>query len=191
MADFRCVGFILGERCTKCESALDLSWDIQNLFKKHASDIVQSLRRRGISEDTAADLTQDTFVRVLTLQPSEETASHNPVGYLFRVARNLGTDHQRRQGRLPYVNLVPEAFAAIADPAPSPEMTVYDRQRLALTRAALAELPERTRRAFELHRMDEMTIAAVAAELGLSVSRTWSLIRTAYEHIDVRLSDSD
>jgi RNA polymerase sigma-70 factor (ECF subfamily) len=33
-----------------------------------------------------------------------------------------------------------------------------------------------------------MTIAAVAAELDLSVSRTWSLIRHAYEHIDKQLS---
>ncbi|MFC5386516.1 RNA polymerase sigma factor [Aquamicrobium segne] len=166
-----------------------MSWDIQNLFRKHASDIAQSLRRRGISQDMAADLTQDTFVRVIASPPAEETASHNPVGYLFRVARNLGIDHQRRERRLPYVDLAPEAFAAIADRAPSPETAVYDRQRLALTQAALAELPERTRRAFEMHRMDEMTMAAVAAELGLSVSRVWTLIRTAYEHIDARLAN--
>lgn len=163
-------------------------WDLQHLFRKHARDIVQSLRRRGIAEETAADLTQDTFVRVLVSPPASGTASHNPAGYLFRVARNLGIDHQRRERLLNYVDLAPEVFAAIADPSPSPETAVYDRQRLALTQAALAELPARTRRAFELHRMEAMTIAAVAAELGLSVSRTWSVIRDAYEHIDARLT---
>lgn len=166
-----------------------MSWDIHTLFRRHARDIVQSLRRRGISEETAADLTQDTFVRVLTSPPAANASSHNPVGYLFRVARNLGIDHQRRERLLVRVDLAPEDFAAIADPSPSPEAIAYDRQRLALTQAALAELPERTRRAFELHRMDEMTIAAVAAELGLSVSRVWTLIRTAYEHVDARLTD--
>ncbi len=163
-------------------------WDLQYLFKKYARDIAQSLRRRGISEDTAADLTQDTFVRVLTSPPTERVEVRNPAGYLFRVARNLGIDHQRRARRLTYVDLTSEDFAGIVDPSPSPETAVYDRQMLALTQAGLAELPERTRKAFELHRMDEMTIAAVAAELNLSVSRTWTLIRTAYEHIDARLT---
>jgi len=164
-------------------------WDIQHLFRKHARDIAQSLRRRGINEDTAADLTQETFVRVISSPPSTDTAVRNPAGYLFRTARNLGTDHQRRERLVTYVDLSPQDFTSIVDPSPSPETAVYDRQRLALTQAALAELPDRTRKAFELHRVDEMTIAAVAAELGLSVSRTWTLIRTAYEHIDARLTD--
>ncbi len=57
-----------------------------------------------------------------------------------------------------------------------------------MTAAALAELPEKTRRAFELHRIEEMTVAEVAAELGLSRSRVWALVREAYEHIDLRLN---
>ncbi|WP_187970766.1 RNA polymerase sigma factor [Aquibium microcysteis] len=163
-------------------------WDIQTLFRKHAREIALSLRRRGFNEDTAADLTQETFVRVLSSPPRAGTAFHNPAGYLFRTARNLGTDHQRRERLVTYVDLPAEDFAAVVDPSPSAEAAVYDRQRLALTQSALAELPERTRKAFVLHRVEEMTIAAVAAELGLSVSRTWTLIRTAYEHIDERLT---
>lgn len=165
-----------------------MSWDIQHLFRRHARDIIQSLRRRGFAEETAADLTQDTFLRVLTSPPAEDLKYHNPAGYLFRVARNLGIDYQRRERIVTYIDLAPEEFAAIVDPSPSAETAVYDRQRLALTQAALAELPQRTRRAFHLHRMEDMTIAAVAAELDLSSSRVWRLIRDAYEHIDARLS---
>ncbi|MGQ5720641.1 sigma-70 family RNA polymerase sigma factor [Pseudochrobactrum asaccharolyticum] len=107
---------------------------------------------------------------------------------MFRIARNLGTDYQRREGLLRRVDLSVEDFAAIADPSPSPEKQVYDRQKLLLTQQALSELPQRTRTAFEMHRMDEMTIAAIAAELDLSTGRTWSLIRETYEYIDSRLS---
>lgn len=170
------------------EGRAALSWDIQNLFRRHARDITKSLRRRGINEDTAADLTQDTFLRVLASPPSEGVTSHNPAAYLFRVARNLGIDHKRREGLLIRVDLSTEDLAAIVDPSPSPETTVYDRQKLALTQAALSELPERTRSAFEMHRVGEMTIAQVATELGLSTSRAWALIRDAYEHIDARLT---
>lgn len=165
-----------------------VAWDLQKLFRRHSGDIVKSLRRRGLSPETAADLTQDTFVRMLLSPPGETAATHNPAAYLFRVARNLGIDYLRRERLLPRADLLPEDLAGVADAGPSPETVVYDRQKLALTAAALAELPERTRRAFEMHRLDEMTIAAVAAELDLSISRTWSLIRDAYEHVDARLT---
>lgn len=165
-----------------------MSWDLHHLFVRHARDINRFLRRRGHTAETAADLTQDTFVRVLTAQPGETALKHNPAAYLFRVSRNLSIDHTRRERLLRRIDLPEEDFAAIADPAPTAETVVYDRQRLALTQAALAELPERTRRAFELHRLGEMTIAQVADRLGLSTSRGWALIRDAYEHIDARLS---
>ncbi|MCQ4160505.1 sigma-70 family RNA polymerase sigma factor [Roseomonas sp. GC11] len=172
----------------KIKVAPALTWDLQELFWRHAKEILQSLRRRGFSAETAADLTQDTFVRILAAPPAEAAVAHNPVGYLFRVARNLGIDHQRRERLLPRVDLAAEDFTAILDPAPAPDTIAYDRQRLLRTQAAIEELPERTRKAFELHRMEGMTLAAVAAELGLSTSRSWALIREAYEHIGVRLN---
>ena len=165
-----------------------MSWDLHRLFVRHARDITAALRRRGLSEETAADITQDTFVKVLVSPPGNSVTVHSPAAYLFRVARSLGIDHQRRGRVLRRVDLSAEDFAAIVDPAPSPEAAVYDRQKLALTRAALSELPERTRIAFEMHRLDDMTIAEVAAELNLSTSRIWSLIRDAYDHIDARLT---
>lgn len=164
-----------------------MSWDIQNLFRRHAGDIARSLRRRGLNAETAADITQDTFLRVLSAPPGEHAETHNPAAYLFRVSRNLRIDYERRARLRIWVHLTETDFAAIVDPSPSPEVITYDREKLALTKAALAELPERTRTAFELHRMDEMTMAEVAAHLELSVSRTWSLIQDAYEHVDVRL----
>lgn len=147
-----------------------------------------ALRRRGLTEETAADITQDTFVRVIASPPGPSATTHNPAAYLFRVARNLSVDHRRRERLLVRVNLSADDFGAIVDHSPSAEVAVYDQQKLALTRAALAELPGRTRTAFEMHRIDEMTIAEVAAELNLSISRTWSLIRDAYEHVDARLT---
>ncbi len=164
-----------------------MTWDIQKLFRHHAKDITRSLRRGGLNAETADDITQDTFVRVLSKPPAATASKNNPAAYLFQVARNLRIDHERRERLVKWIELPALDLAAIVDPAPSPETTTYDRQRLELTLAALAELPERTRKAFEMHRMNEMTIAEVAAQLGLSVSRTWALIRDAYEHIDARI----
>ena len=165
-----------------------MSWDVQELFRCHAPGIARSLRRRGLAPETVEDLTQDTFLRVLAGVPARAaSAAFNPTGYLYAIARNLCVDHERRARREPRVELSETALASLVDPAPGAEAVVYDRQRLALTEAALAELPARTRRAFELHRLGDYTIAQVATQLDLSVGRTWALIHEAYEHLRHRL----
>lgn len=163
-----------------------MAWDLHKLFLRHANGITRSLRRRGLSEETAADITQDTFLRVLMVPPTENVTNTNPAAYLYQVSRNLGINHQRRERLIDRVDLCDETIANIVDPHPLQDMVVYDRQKLKLTQTALAELPERTRRAFELHRLGDLTINQVGQEIGLSTTRTWALIREAYRHIVMR-----
>lgn len=165
-----------------------MSWDIQELFRRHASGIARSLRRRGLDPETAADLTQDTFVKVLASRPSDAAPKHNPKAYLYRIAGNLSVDQVRHERVLVRVHLSDDDFSAIADPTPSAETVVYDRQKLKCVEDALAELPRRVREAFELHRMGGLTIAEVAKQLEMSTTRTWVLIRDAYEHLEDRLN---
>ena len=166
-----------------------MSWDIQNLFRRHAREIDRFLRRRGHSADTAADITQDTFLRVIATPPAQDAQNHNPAAYLYRVSRNLGINHRRREALMETVDLDGEEALNVADPAPSPEKIVYSRQCLMQTYAALNELPERTRRAFEMHRLGERTIAEVAEELDISTTRAWTLIRDAYRHLVDRVDE--
>lgn len=165
-----------------------MSWDLQKLFRSHAGEIVRALRRRGLSAETAADITQEAFLRVLALGPQEGSAIHNPKAYLHQVSRNLSINHQRRERLVTMVELDDAMAERIVDPAPNAETIVYDRQRLKRTEAALSELPERTRTAFVLHRLGEHTITEVAKSIGLSTTRTWTLIRDAYRHIVLRTS---
>lgn len=160
-----------------------MAWDLHNLFRRHAKDIARSLRRRGVTPEDAADLTQDAFLRVLATPPGEAGSDYNPRAYLYRVSHNLATNQSRRNRLLPTVHLDDEIAAQVADPSPGPEAIVYSRQCLAQTAAALATLPDRTRKAFELHRLSGLTIAQVAEELGLSTTRTWALIHDAYRHL--------
>ncbi|KWT66763.1 hypothetical protein APY04_2170 [Hyphomicrobium sulfonivorans] len=168
-----------------------MTWDLHKLFQHHAKELVRSLTRRGHSSDTAADITQDAFVRLITTQPSRVGFDANPRAYLFAITRNLSIDLIRRDRLVPKVELTAEMAEWIVDPNPLQDAIVYDRQRLAATERAIAELPARTRRAFELHRMDELTIAEIADRIELSTSRTWSLIRDAYKHIRSRLGAID
>jgi RNA polymerase sigma-70 factor (ECF subfamily) len=164
-----------------------MSWDLTTLFRRHSKEIARSLRRRGLSAEAAADLTQDTFLRVLATPPGATTLNHNPRAYLFEVSRTLSINHRRRAALLPTIDIADEAVAQVADPAPSAETVVFSRQCLQQMADGLAELPEKTRRAFELHRLESRSIAAVADELGLSTTRTWELIHRAYRHLLMRV----
>lgn len=163
-----------------------MTWDIQYLFRRHAKGIKRSLQRRGLSEETAADIAQDTFLRVLTAQPSGKTSNHNPQAYLYQISRNLCINHLKRECLVDFVDIHDDSLPEIADPLPLADTVVYDREMLKRTEAALAELPVRTRHAFELHRLHEMTISEVAKQTGLSTTRTWALIREAYHHLIMR-----
>ncbi|MGO1076531.1 RNA polymerase sigma factor [Inquilinus sp. CA228] len=164
-----------------------MTWDLHGLFDRHAREIQRFLRRRGHTAETAADLTQDTFARLLTATPKGD----NPRAYLHQVARNLSIDFDRRERRMGCAAISDEQAATIADPAPWPETIVHDRQKLAIVDRALAELPARTRRAFEAHRLGEKTLSEIGEELGLSTTRTWTLIREAYRHLRDRLGTID
>ncbi|MBD7989730.1 RNA polymerase sigma factor [Ochrobactrum quorumnocens] len=165
-------------------------WNLQRLFQNHARELNRFFRRRGHNAETAADLTQDTFVRVMSASSSGPSGKdNNPRAYLHQIARNLSIDLYRRERIVEYVNMPDEEWRRVADATPTPETIVYDRQRLMIIEKALLELPEQTRRAFELHRLEEKTIAEVASELGLSVSRTWTLIKRGYVHLRARLLD--
>lgn len=162
-----------------------MAWDIEGLFRRHAGAIARALRRRGHTPETAADLTQDAFVRLMNASP--EGAGDNSSAYLYQIARNLSIDLNRRAQRVDYTSMPDEALAQIADPSPSQEDVVYDRERLAIVERALHELPLKTRRAFEMYRLGERTLSEVGAELNLSTTRTWTLIRQAYLHLRARL----
>lgn len=166
-----------------------MTWDIQTLFRRHAEGIARSLARRGMQDETAADITQDTFLRVIARPPANDAQNHNPAAYLYRVSRTLGINHRRREALMETVALDDEEALEVADPSPSPEKIVYSRQCLAQTYAALNELPERTRNAFEMHRLGERTIAEVAEELEISTTRAWTLIRDAYRHLVGRVDE--
>lgn len=164
-------------------------WDLQKLFLRHAREIDRFLRRRGHSPEAAADLTQDTFLRVLVTPPQEPSGKSNPRAYLFQVSRSLSINSRRRESLIETVDLEGKWADTIADPSPSAERIVYSRQYLAQVEQALNQLPDRPRRAFILNRLGNYTIAEVAAELGLSTTRTWALIRDAYRHLLAQIDE--
>jgi len=70
--------------------------DAEALFAAHQSGLVRYLSRAVGHPDTARDLTQDVFVRVVASEALPGTDGERRA-WIFRIARNLAIDYRRRQ----------------------------------------------------------------------------------------------
>lgn len=137
----------------------------ERLYVDHHGWLHGWLRYRIGCTDTAADLAQDTFLRVVR-RAGEAAGVREPRAYLSTIARGLLANHWRRQA-LEQAYLA--ALAALPEPrAPSPEDRELALEALHRIDAMLARLPERPRRAFLMAQLDGLTYRAIAGELGVS-----------------------
>lgn len=138
---------------------------VHRLYVDHQGWLNGWLRRQLGCSQRAADLAQDTFVRVLSKDQGLD-AIREPRAYLHIIARGLLINHWRRrqieQAYLEAIALQPEAVA------PSPESQVLVVETLMQVDAMLARLPENVRHAFLLSQLQGLTYAAIGLELGVS-----------------------
>lgn len=134
----------------------------------------------------AEDLVQDSYLRFAAAM--SESLPDEPLGYLYRIVRNLALDrHRQRRREARLMSPENEATRDIPADAPSPESTTLHRAEIRLLQAALAELPERTRRALEMHRLGGARLREIAAALGVSSSTAHTLVMEGLAHCQRRL----
>lgn len=163
-----------------------MNWDLQDLFRRHATEITRFLRQRGHDPETAKDLTQDTFLRIHGAEKHLDI--HNIRSYLFRIADNLAKDYFRAtKTRKRYINPA-DTFDAI-DEAPDPERSADYRQRLELLAKVIDTLPARQKEVFLMHKFDGLTHVEIAQKLGITRSAVEKLMIKALAHCRQQLGD--
>lgn len=132
----------------------------------------------------AEDVVQEAYLRFAgSTRPLDE-----PVGYLYRIVRNLALDGRRRKLREGRVILADTTQAEdAAEDRPSPEAETAGRDELRVMRNAMAELPDRTRIALEMHRFGGCTLKDIAGHLGISIGLAHKLVVDGLEHCRARL----
>lgn len=136
----------------------------------------------------AEDLVQEAWLRFD--QACQGRFFEDAKGYLFRIVRNLAMDSLRRNAREGQVILTDAyegASELCADETPTPETQALYKDEYARVFEAMAELPERTRIAFEMHRFGGAKLKDIAAYLDISVSLAQMLVVDAAEHCKGRL----
>lgn len=146
-------------------SAGDASQDLQTLYGENHGWLQDWLRRRLGNAFDAADLAQDTFVRILVSGRVPDTAQSR--AHLTQIAKGLVIDlHRRRVLEAAYL----KALAVLPENlAPSPEERALALEALLLLDAALGSLPAKVRETFMLSQLDGLTYSEIAARLDISV----------------------
>lgn len=130
------------------------------IYRYYADTIYRFLWRRTKSPDVAADLTQETFIRMWrkndTLDPNRGVKA-----FLFQIARNLSIDHLRAQVRVDTEEIDPALAAPEKDP-----LAFDTKHRIS---GAIQKLPENQRLAFSLSRFEGLTYAEIADTMNISV----------------------
>lgn len=151
------------------------------LYCEHHGWLFGWLRRKLGSSDNAADLVQDTFVRIIA---SRDTllGIREPRAYLVTTAKRLMVDQARRK-------LIEDAYlheltlaASHAGSAASPEQILETLQALSHIEMALDGLSPKARQAFLLHYLDGETHQSIAEQLGVSTRMVRKYLVQALEH---------
>jgi len=136
------------------------------LYRQQHSWLQNWLRRRLNCSQSAADLAQDTFMRLLTKEQLPQL--HAPRTFLAKVAQSVLSNHYRRQ-KLERAYL--EALAATPGLlAPSLETQAIVLETLIALDTALDTLERPVREAFLWSQVDGWSHGQIAERLGVSIT---------------------
>ncbi len=158
------------------------------LFNKYRGALVRHLERLVHSREDAAELAQETYLRVMRqVQTSRFEASAR--SYLFQTATNLARDHHRRQRFRSHDRLDQIPEADIAFTGPLPEQNVDAEQAMGRLRTAIDRLPPVTRTVFLRARIENQSYVEIGRSLSLSTRTVERRIAEAMQALSAALGE--
>ncbi|WP_338585817.1 sigma-70 family RNA polymerase sigma factor [Pseudomonas sp. MAG733B] len=161
------------------DAAMPKEQTLHDLYRDHRGWLESWLRRRMGNACDAADLSQDTFLRLLA--SSQRVADlHEPRAYLLTVGKRLLSNfYQRRSLEQAYLN----ALASLPeDCVPSPEQRWLLLETLQALDELLDGLPRAVRRAFLWSQLEGLSYQQIAERLSVSERTIKRYMAQAYEH---------
>jgi RNA polymerase sigma factor (sigma-70 family) len=128
----------------------------------------------------AEDVVHDVFVRLMAF-PNQH-AIRQPVAYVTRMVRNAAMDVCDRETLESTWHADAKDGLDVASSEPGPEAALATRDELRHAFDALAQLPERTRAAFEFVRLREETLQDTARVLNVSQTLVHFMVRDAAKY---------
>lgn len=160
-------------------------YTLEFFYRSHHKWLYGLLQRHSGCSETAAELAQDTFLRLL-IRHQDLKQINEPRAYLSHIARCLLANHWRRcdieRAYLEVLSQQPERTE------PSPETRHAIIETLYRIDAMLQDLPAKVRQAFLLSRLEDVRYADIAKTLKVSERMVKKYMAQAMLHC-LRLED--
>jgi len=138
---------------------------MQTLYSDHHGWLNNWLRKKLGCAHHAADLAQDTFLRLLGQRQTLDLSQSRAL--LTHIAKGLMVDYWRR---LDVERAYLEAITHFPEPqAPSPETRMLVLEALYRIEAMLRSMPPKTMEIFLLSQLDGLTYSQIATQMDISL----------------------
>ena len=142
--------------------------EIAALVQAYDEELRRVMTRRCGCIDTAADIVQETYQRMLSGNLWQQ--AENPRALLHRIAANLAVDYERRAAvrnrHVTSENIATDWVAEID--SRQPDAVLANQQRLQQLSVAIEALPPKCRTVFMLRKFDGLSHAEIAERLAIS-----------------------
>ncbi len=167
----------------------------ETLYRKYKGPVFSFLVRQYAASDTAKELTQEVFLRVIRNAQSFRYGSRFTT-WLFTIARNIAIDSLRKARHRKHTSLDqkvredgPSLGERLPGAAPEPDRaTASSKLRRNLTEA-ISKLPEQQREVFLLREYHGLRFREIAEVVDAKEGTVKSRMRYALETLKVELSD--
>lgn len=152
------------------------------LYSTHRAALVDYAAGIVGGRAQAEDVVQDAWLRIEQVERGR--LLEEPLRYFYRVVRNLALDRRRahkRETRRDDSEAIVD-IAEILDETASPEDIALARDELKRVIESMAALPERTRTALIMHRIEGSKLREIATHLGISIALAHALVAEGLRH---------
>lgn len=169
------------------ETALDhaASTSLDTVYRTEAGGLKAYFIRRLRRGELPSDYVHECFTRLATVMARKPV--REPRRYLRVIARNLLFERTRQLRSRSTIEQLPLSPAFEPSVPPDQANALEANDLLKTYRRAVGELPEKTRAAFLLHRVDELTYKEIGNRLGIGIPTVQYHVARAFAHIDAAL----
>jgi RNA polymerase sigma factor (sigma-70 family) len=177
---------------------MDLSEQIENLFRTDRKKFLGFIRQRVRSQEEAEDILQDVFTNVLAASRNVQKPIENIASWVFTAVRNRIIDSYRKKRAETFSDMQTPGQAEdgvdsfenfLGDVGTSPETELVRKTIWESVQEGLAELPDEQREVFVKNEFEGISFREMSEDTGVNINTLLARKRYAVLHLRRRLKD--
>ena len=155
---------------------------LAKLIKRHESKIFGFIFSKVLDRDTANDIFQDTFIKVIkTLKSNSYNEEGKFLPWVMRISHNLVVDHYRKNKKMPLFRETEDfsIFSVMSDDSMTIENKIIADQVEMDLKKLIEELPADQKEVLVMRMYQDMSFKEISESTGVSINTAVGRMRYA------------